>query len=66
MIRFHNSHLVYALMWFALAGMTVLWSAWPWLEARLEAFARGAERASALPAKVGRGLAMRKRASTNV
>lgn len=32
-IRFHNSHLVYALTWFALAGMTGLWSAWPALEA---------------------------------
>jgi surfeit locus 1 family protein len=32
-IRFHNSHLAYALVWFALAGMTVLWSARPALEA---------------------------------
>ena len=43
-IRFHNSHLVYALVWFALAGMTVLWSAL--VHARLEAW-RGAR------AKVG-------------
>lgn len=33
-IRFHNSHLVYALVWFGMAGMTVFWSAWPALEAR--------------------------------
>jgi surfeit locus 1 family protein len=32
-IRFHNSHLAYALVWFTLAGMTILWSVRPALEA---------------------------------
>jgi len=32
-IRFRNSHLAYALTWFALAGMTALWGAWPLVEA---------------------------------
>lgn len=32
-VRFRNSHLSYALTWFALAGMTGIWGAWPLLEA---------------------------------
>jgi surfeit locus 1 family protein len=32
-VRFRNSHLAYALTWFGLAGMTVLWGAWPAIEA---------------------------------
>lgn len=32
-VHFRNSHLSYALTWFALAGMTGLWGAWPFLEA---------------------------------
>jgi surfeit locus 1 family protein len=32
-VHFRNSHLAYALTWFGLAGMTVLWGAWPSLEA---------------------------------
>jgi surfeit locus 1 family protein len=32
-IHFHNSHLAYALVWFTLAGMTVLWSMRPALKA---------------------------------
>jgi surfeit locus 1 family protein len=32
-VRFRNSHLVYALTWFALAGMSVVWGAWPAVEA---------------------------------
>ena len=32
-IRFRNSHLSYALTWFALAGMTGVWGAWPLVEA---------------------------------
>jgi surfeit locus 1 family protein len=31
-VRFRNSHLAYALTWFALAGMTALWGAWPLVE----------------------------------
>jgi surfeit locus 1 family protein len=38
-IRFRNSHLAYALTWFALAGMTALWGAWPLVE-RLRAHRR--------------------------
>jgi surfeit locus 1 family protein len=33
-VRFHNSHLAYALTWFGMAGMTALWGAWPLIEAR--------------------------------
>lgn len=33
-IRFHNSHLVYAMTWFALAAMVALWGAWPAIAAR--------------------------------
>ena len=41
-VRFHNSHLVYAMTWFALAGMVVGWGVWSNFEAvrarrRLEA-----------------------------
>lgn len=32
-VRFPNSHLAYALTWFSLAGMSVLWGAWPFIEA---------------------------------
>lgn len=32
-VRFRNSHLAYALTWFGLAGMSVLWGAWPFIEA---------------------------------
>ena len=28
-VRFHNSHLVYAMTWFALAAMVLAWGAWP-------------------------------------
>lgn len=42
-IRFHNSHLAYALVWFGMAGMTVLWSAWPVLEARRRRRREGAD-----------------------
>lgn len=31
-IRFHNSHLVYALTWFALAIMSAAWGLWPAIE----------------------------------
>jgi len=30
-VRFTNSHLAYALTWFVLAKMSLLWGAWPWL-----------------------------------
>jgi surfeit locus 1 family protein len=33
-VRFRNSHLVYALTWFGMAGMTALWGAWPLIEER--------------------------------
>jgi len=33
-IHFANSHLVYALTWFGLAAMVVLWGAWPLTRAR--------------------------------
>ncbi|MDR3511960.1 MAG: SURF1 family protein [Caulobacteraceae bacterium] len=43
-IRFHNSHLVYALTWFGLAGMVALWGAWPAVEtARARRRASGAD-----------------------
>lgn len=32
-VRFRNSHLAYALTWFALAGMSLAWGAWPLVEA---------------------------------
>lgn len=32
-VRFRNSHLAYALTWFALAGMSVIWGVWPAVEA---------------------------------
>jgi surfeit locus 1 family protein len=32
-VHFRNSHLSYALTWFSLAGMVVLWGAWPLLQA---------------------------------
>lgn len=44
-IRFHNSHLAYALVWFGMAGMTVFWSAWPALEARRRRRREGADSA---------------------
>jgi surfeit locus 1 family protein len=50
-IRFHNSHLAYALVWFGLAGMTVLWSAWPALEAL-----RARRRREGASAATGHGL----------
>lgn len=31
-VRFRNSHLAYALTWFSLAAMVVLWGAWPMLQ----------------------------------
>lgn len=47
-IRFRNSHLVYALTWFGLAGMTALWGAWPLIEAaRTRRRRSGAARAAA-------------------
>jgi surfeit locus 1 family protein len=41
-INFRNSHLSYALTWFALAGMTALWGAWPALTAARRRRAGGA------------------------
>jgi surfeit locus 1 family protein len=32
-VHFRNAHLAYALTWFGLAGLTVLWGAWPFIEA---------------------------------
>jgi len=32
-VHFRNSHLAYALTWFTLAGMSVVWGAWPAVEA---------------------------------
>ncbi len=42
-VRFRNSHLVYAFTWFGLAAMTAAWGAWP----LFESFRR--RRAAALP-----------------
>ncbi len=39
-IRFPNSHLVYALTWFGLAGMVVAWGVWPAVQARASGAAR--------------------------
>ena len=44
-IRFPNSHLVYALTWFGLAGMVVVWGVWPVVQARSRARNSGAARA---------------------
>ena len=33
-VRFRNSHLAYALTWFAMAGMVLAWSAWAVMERR--------------------------------
>jgi len=41
-VRFRNSHLVYALTWFGMAGMTALWGAWPLIERRRSRRAAGA------------------------